>query len=242
MEPCRLQGDEHDCADASSHLRPLLEFVESCAYDARDMSPGSSTPLCPHLERTIPMGAEQSLRSAGREAMRVMNFTEAITCFTGAIALRPDDPRVHTARSTAFASIRDWTSSREDASRAIQLEPENIKAHFNYARACLVLRDLDAARLGISRGLACNPHHPDLVKLSVDIFDAVDLADRGKDSLYAAITSSNTLVDPIVTTPLECGDSVGEFLAAHSMAESNPFVHSPVVPSTPNPSPPTKFF
>ena len=95
--------------------------------------------------------------SAKTEAERQQWYSDAITHYTAAIELNPENVRAYNNRGIAYRRIGNLDAAIADYSRAIYLNPENARAYNNRGVAYRHRGDFDAAIVDYSRAIELNP-------------------------------------------------------------------------------------
>ena len=182
--------------------------------------------------RRYPQGYNTDRNNCFRQAQRPFaqgDYMEALRLFTDSIAQDPLNDAAYCSRSTAFAEILDWISSREDSKRALQLNRLSARARVNHARACYMIGDLQSALMSVSDGMASFPGSKALQTLSRLILFKLGAWDD--HTLYGdELDSADLFMDDDLAIADECGPRLG-----------NPYVRSPTVATFPvaiSPSPP----
>ena len=97
--------------------------------------------------------------SAKTEAERQKWYSDAITHYTAAIYLNPEDARAYNNRGIAYRCIGDFYAAIADYSRAIYLNPENARFYSNRGVAYRHRGDFYAAIADYSRAIYLNPEN-----------------------------------------------------------------------------------
>ena len=86
-----------------------------------------------------------SLKEKGGEAFRAGDWNAAISCFTQAIAIDPDNHILYSNRSAAFMRADSISKALYDAEKCVQLAPTWTKGYSRLGTAQQALKRFDAA-------------------------------------------------------------------------------------------------
>ncbi len=73
----------------------------------------------------------EDLKNKGNAALKAGNIDEALSLYTDAIELDPDNHVFYSNRSAAYASCKKYKEALSDAEQAIKLKPDFIKVNEN---------------------------------------------------------------------------------------------------------------
>jgi tetratricopeptide (TPR) repeat protein len=108
----------------------------------------------------------ETAKGLGNEAFSSKKFDEAITHYTKAIELDPENAVFFSNRSAAYASKQDWAKSVEDAKTCIAKDPKFVKGYYRLAAGQMELQLFDDANATLQSGLATEPDNDQLNKMS----------------------------------------------------------------------------
>ena len=74
-------------------------------------------------------------RSAGNAALKEGRHEDAVGHYTAAIALEPEDAKLYSNRSAAYAKLEDHKAALQDAQKCISLDPKFVKGYSRKAYA-----------------------------------------------------------------------------------------------------------
>jgi tetratricopeptide (TPR) repeat protein len=103
------------------------------------------------------MSLASKLKDQGNAAFKAGEFQVAADFFTDAIDISPDDHILHSNRSGAYASLKDYGKAGADALRCTQLAPDWAKGWVRLGVAQLGLKDIDGARKAYEKALSLEP-------------------------------------------------------------------------------------
>eukprot|EP00891_Asterochloris_glomerata_P001858 jgi/Astpho2/1858/Aster-00383 len=106
------------------------------------------------------------LKALGNKAFSAGNFDEAITAFSDAIKLAPDNHVLYSNRSASYASLKRYEEALEDAKKVTSIKPDWPKGYSRLGAANMGLGHLDEAVQAYSQGLQ---HDPDNAGLKSDL-------------------------------------------------------------------------
>jgi tetratricopeptide (TPR) repeat protein len=81
----------------------------------------------------------------GHSYVRLGQLHAAISCYSSAIALRPDLPWAYVCRGLAHLDLRDYPGARADFDSVIALRPDMVEAYINRAAARMGAGDYSGA-------------------------------------------------------------------------------------------------
>ncbi|KAL7620883.1 Hsp90 cochaperone [Parahypoxylon ruwenzoriense] len=113
------------------------------------------------------MCSVDELKALGNKAIADKNFDEAIAAFTKAISIDPKNHVLHSNRSAAYASKKDWANALEDAKKTTEIKPDWPRGWGRMGAALHGSGDLIGASEAYSEGLKHDPNNAGL-KSSLD--------------------------------------------------------------------------
>ncbi|MEM7228279.1 MAG: tetratricopeptide repeat protein [Planctomycetota bacterium] len=132
LEAVQVYLDQGDLASAEAILS---RFVEKVADDARAFE----------LYGVLRLTDAAMARANGQEQVARERFTEAYTWYERALAIRPDDGRLHQSAGEVADAAGDLENALAHYERAMELDPENAKPPFFAAQVHLRTGDPDRA-------------------------------------------------------------------------------------------------
>lgn len=125
-------------------------------------------------------GQAFDLMQKGNRAFREIRFEEAISCFSKANSIKPNDPVILSNRSAAFSRISCYLKNRpaskserqpvngldptthaelalKDAEKLMSLQNDSVKSYFLKANALMLLERYEEAREALLSGLQIDP-------------------------------------------------------------------------------------
>lgn len=103
-------------------------------------------------------------KEKGNQAYKEGRHSEAIRCFSQAIAYCPKDPILYSNRSAAYAAARDYSPAVDDARKVLELTPRWAKAYSRLGAALVGLNKLDEAQKVYRKGLDVDRGNPVLLQ------------------------------------------------------------------------------
>ncbi|KAG0651392.1 Heat shock sti1 [Hyphodiscus hymeniophilus] len=99
------------------------------------------------------------LKAAGNKAIAEKNFDEAISKFTEAIEIEPQNHILYSNRSAAYASKKEYDSALKDAEKVTEIKPDWAKGWGRKGAAMHGLGDLLGANDAYEEGLKLDPNN-----------------------------------------------------------------------------------
>lgn len=107
------------------------------------------------------MFAENSIaeekKQAGNAEYKAQNYHAAISSYSDAIALCPDNPAFLGNRAAALMMINDYKGALADAKKAVDIDRKFEKGYMRIAKCCLILGDLIGTDQAIKKFLSIDP-------------------------------------------------------------------------------------
>lgn len=133
-----LSGDRADSADGTPHHHHLLVAIQ-CLKDIYSVG-DEQIKVAGHLVMGPVAAAASSvsaadrkkaddLKSKGNEHLTAKRFTDAISAYTQAIALDPNNAVYYGNRAAAYASVEKHEDAVADAKRAVEINPGYAKGY-----------------------------------------------------------------------------------------------------------------
>jgi len=97
------------------------------------------------------------LKALGNKAIAEKDFDQAVTHFTKAIELQPENHILYSNRSAAYASKRDYEHAVEDAKKTTEIKPDWAKGWGRLGAAKHGMGDLVGANDAYEEGLKLDP-------------------------------------------------------------------------------------
>lgn len=86
-----------------------------------------------------------ALKEQGNEYFKAGQYKDAEDCYSQAIAVRSNDPKLFQNRALARIKLSDWLGVEQDGRKAVELDSTSMKAHYYLAQALLNLRHVGEA-------------------------------------------------------------------------------------------------
>ncbi|MEL6828851.1 MAG: hypothetical protein AAFO63_01815 [Pseudomonadota bacterium] len=110
------------------------------------------------------------------------NYPEAaVTAFSAALNIQPNNADIYIDRGAARLALEDWMLGIDDLSQAISLAPTKTEAFYLRSSAFLETEDYAAAQADLDVLLAREPENLDYLVLRGDIREAIRLRENGVD-------------------------------------------------------------
>ncbi len=153
-----------DEGDSQAHLRLLELLVTSGAVS--DATKEAQSVLDLATASGSDKGRNLILQATAHEALGAIalksgNGKAAISSYTKALALHPDQASTHLALGEVFGELRDLEKSVYHLKRAVELSPDSAPAHYALAVIEAARGNNDAALDGYENALALNPDDAD---------------------------------------------------------------------------------
>uniref|UniRef100_UPI0035903027 RNA polymerase II-associated protein 3-like isoform X2 n=1 Tax=Myxine glutinosa TaxID=7769 RepID=UPI0035903027 len=107
-------------------------------------------------------------KNKGNEALRAMDYTEAVAYYTRSISALPT-AAAYNNRALAKLKLELWHGTVEDCNHVLSLEPKNVKAFLRRCMALLSLGQLQEAQQDAIQALQIEPGHKHAQKLLHDM-------------------------------------------------------------------------
>ncbi|KAJ9151649.1 Heat shock protein sti1 [Coniochaeta hoffmannii] len=105
------------------------------------------------------MSSAEELKALGNKAIAEKKFDDAITHFTKAIELTPENHILYSNRSAAYASKKDWEHALQDAEKTTEIKPDWPKGWSRKGAALFGKGDLVGATDAYEAGLKLDPNN-----------------------------------------------------------------------------------
>jgi len=109
------------------------------------------------------------LKDKGNAALQANNFTEAIKCYSDAIALDPTNHVLFSNRSAAHAKAGSYQKSLEDAETTVQIKPDWAKGYSRKGSALAYLGRYDESIKAYEEGLKLDPNNAQMKEGLADV-------------------------------------------------------------------------
>jgi len=101
--------------------------------------------------------------SAGKQYTKG-NYDKAITLFTEAIELTPDNHLLYSNRSQCYIQLKQWEKGLEDAEKCVVLVDEFTKGHYRKGYCLMELGRLDESELAFKEAYDLEPEDKDIIQ------------------------------------------------------------------------------
>jgi tetratricopeptide (TPR) repeat protein len=115
---------------------------------------------CTH-NKTIEGFSATNWSEIGRQASDANRWNEALTAYSKAIELNPNDASVYYYHGTAYSKLGNYKQSIADFDKAIELNPKYGDAYYNRGNAHSNLGDYKQAILNYDRAIELNQKDAD---------------------------------------------------------------------------------
>jgi tetratricopeptide (TPR) repeat protein len=148
-----------DCLRRAIELRP--DFAPAVIQLARALTAaGRGAEAIPHFERLLASGpSAELLNEYGTLLAGLGRYDLCVRRYRDALALAPDDARLHANVGHALHCVGDFRAAIEHCRRAIELEPGLPEAHLHLGNSLLALNALFEADAAYRAGLEIAPNH-----------------------------------------------------------------------------------
>jgi stress-induced-phosphoprotein 1 len=109
------------------------------------------------------MSESDTWKNKGNTEYSKQNYSEAVKSYTKAIELdKANNPALYTNRAAAYAGLRDWERSFNDAAKSVQIKDDWVKGHFRKGIAAMELKRYSEAVQAFRRAAVLDPTNEDL--------------------------------------------------------------------------------
>jgi len=100
----------------------------------------------------------QTLKIQGNQSMRTGGFAEAVTYYSRAIELTPDNHVLYSNRALACLKAKRYQDALTDADKCISINPSFVKAYSTKGLALTWLHRYEEAKAAYAKGAAFHTH------------------------------------------------------------------------------------
>jgi len=104
----------------------------------------------------------EEFKAKGNDFFQRGSYKEAITWYSKAIQEAPKESVYYSNRSAAYASLRQWNESLQDATKCADLKPDWVKGHYRKGIALFELKRFEEAEGVLKRGLQLEPTNAEM--------------------------------------------------------------------------------
>eukprot|EP00397_Hematodinium_sp_SG-2012_P025912 GEMP01027110.1.p1 GENE.GEMP01027110.1~~GEMP01027110.1.p1 ORF type:complete len:424 (+),score=107.28 GEMP01027110.1:100-1371(+) len=101
----------------------------------------------------------EKYKTKGNEALKNRAFEDAIKEYNKAVTLDPDNPVYYSNRAAAWAELRKWDNSLNDATKCVEKDPRFAKGYSRKGTALMQLGRFTDSRAAFQEGLVIDPNN-----------------------------------------------------------------------------------
>eukprot|EP00096_Caligus_rogercresseyi_P006504 TRINITY_DN2298_c0_g1_i1.p1 TRINITY_DN2298_c0_g1~~TRINITY_DN2298_c0_g1_i1.p1 ORF type:complete len:706 (-),score=197.83 TRINITY_DN2298_c0_g1_i1:737-2854(-) len=101
-------------------------------------------------------------KEEGNELYKTKKYIDALSKYSEAIVLCPENPAFYGNRSACFMMLGQYSNALEDARRSVSINSEFIKGYVRVAKCCLMLGDVLSAKHAIQQVETLDPGNTSL--------------------------------------------------------------------------------
>ncbi|KAI1005627.1 hypothetical protein K3495_g2589 [Podosphaera aphanis] len=116
-------------------------------------SPSSSSSTTPPAVSESQKKEAESLKSQGNASMALKDYKTAISLYSEALAIMPENPIFLSNRAAAYSASKDHESARADAEAAVAADPTYTKAWSRLGLARFALGDVKGSKEAYAKGI-----------------------------------------------------------------------------------------
>ncbi len=102
----------------------------------------------------------QRLREEANAAFQGLDFSKALSLYTDAIDISPEEAVLYSNRAAAYIALKDFSNALADALKATSLDPAFVRGWVRLGFAHLNLKNFSDSRLAFQRALLLDPQNP----------------------------------------------------------------------------------
>ncbi|XP_071447719.1 dnaJ homolog subfamily C member 7 [Hetaerina americana] len=95
----------------------------------------------------------------GNEFYKSQNYKKALSYYTEAIDICPENASYYGNRSACYMMLRQYQNALDDARKSISLDPDFVKGHIRLAKCAIALGDIVSAEQALARSLQLEPNN-----------------------------------------------------------------------------------
>nr|ACO15085.1 DnaJ homolog subfamily C member 7 [Caligus clemensi] len=104
-----------------------------------------------------PSDQAEEKKEEGNELYKTKKYIDALSKYSEAISLCPDNPAFYGNRSACFMMLGQYSNALEDAKRSVSINPDFIKGYIRVAKCCIMLGDVMSAKQAIQQVETLDP-------------------------------------------------------------------------------------
>ncbi|KAG8231912.1 hypothetical protein J437_LFUL011381 [Ladona fulva] len=99
-------------------------------------------------------------KESGNHHYKSQNYTKALTYYTEAIGICPENASYYANRSACYMMLRQYQNALDDARKSVALDPGFIKAYIRLAKCSIALGDCSYADQTLAQANQLEPNNP----------------------------------------------------------------------------------
>lgn len=106
--------------------------------------------------------AVENLKKQGNQAFSAKEYQKAISCYSDAIDLDPENYTIYSNRSGAYCALGKYEQAAADAKKVIGFKPDWVRGHTRLGAALQGLQDWDGAEQAFQKALELDPNNDNI--------------------------------------------------------------------------------
>jgi len=165
------------------------------------------------------MSTAAQFKDQGNKHLQAKEFEQAITCYTKAIELDPNDHVFYSNRSAAYLSLRNAEKALEDANSCVRVKSDWPKGYTRQGAAFHAMRRYDEAVKAYEAGLKIDPND---AGLKSGLAEVKSLADQARTEAGPGLFDASMLQRLATNPKFAHRLSDPNFMAKLRMMQTNP--------------------